>query len=308
MDKQNFNHGFTTLGIIGIITAFLLFGVAIVYPKKMSIGGGGLKAPGIEYYTTTFDCFGFTYQIPQVPDYGGDLLCFGIRYNKTCSKYDYYTKIGNISCDKIPLSEPLPPSYGKGRTETQKSLIDISTWRTYQLAHPFFAHWEIKFPQTFHCPEGFEYPCSKGPRIDENGKVILSENNGPASLTLCTEDFANDVTPPAIYCVSVEDSKEWSSSLDFFSYIKLRFADPEDIAKAQRQNVTTLKINEPIVINGSTVVKVETKAENTYIDRYFIEKDSQNFLRISIAKHKLSESQKRASEIDSIISSFRFLK
>ena len=198
--------------------------------------------------------------------------------------------------------------------------IDTSSWRTYQLAHPLFPHWEIKFPQTFRCPESNAYPCSRTPvpvagtRIDEESKVILSENGkGATSLTLCSEDFFNDVTPPATYCVSVETSKKWSSSSDFFSYIKSQIENPENVAKGQKQGISILKVNDPIVVNGNTVVKIETRkaeagTEETIIDRYFIERDSEYFLRISVVKHKLSEAQQRATEIDAIISSFRFVK
>ncbi len=220
----------------------------------------------------------------------------------------------------IPTSEQTTPTQVMPAPVTNQapppspSKVDTSSWRTYQLAHPVFPNWKIKFPQTFRCPESHVYPCSKtsvlvaGVRIDENGKVILSENSGSASLTLCTEDFMNDVAIRATYCVVIETSDKWSSSDDFFSYIKSQMTNPENVAKQQKQNISILKVNDPIMINGSTVVKVEIKAESTSVDRYFVEKDLQNFLRISVVKHKLLESQQRATEIDAIIKSFEFVK
>jgi hypothetical protein len=101
---------FGILGVLGMIAvlAIIVGGGYLLYPKKICIDcKGGLRIPDEVYYYTQYKCLGFTKRTQQSPDFGGDLLCFGLRYNKQCFKSIDF-KPEQISCEKIPQSSPTP--------------------------------------------------------------------------------------------------------------------------------------------------------------------------------------------------------
>ena len=129
-----------TFGII-IILAIIAASGYLLYPKKIHIGGGGLIQPRETYYSTQYKCLGFTRRTQQFPDFGGNLLCFGIRYNKQCFK-TINSQSEQISCEEIPKSLPPPVNYGRGRKEGEM-VTDTSTWKTYRNAEYGF---EVRYP------------------------------------------------------------------------------------------------------------------------------------------------------------------
>jgi len=177
---------------------------------------------------------------------------------------------------------------------SSKPILDTSAWRTYNLANSSFANWEIKFPKSFKCPQSRSGPCNPS-KIDGTGKVVLGES----SLTLCSEDYLDDVALPAAYCISVDSPKRWSSTNNFFGYLKAQIS--------QTENNGILRIGAINVSNGRTMLKVETVSGDAYIDRYFIEVDESRYIRISVRKYKPDDVLKRTQEIETIISSFNLM-
>lgn len=92
--------------IITIILIAVIIGSLIVffYPKKMVIGGlrGGPIGPSESAYLEEYGCLGFKRDFcPPWPDYGCDLLCYGITYNKKCSTHSFDSAGQNV---KSPIN------------------------------------------------------------------------------------------------------------------------------------------------------------------------------------------------------------
>jgi len=79
-----------------LLVILLVSLTAFFYPKERVVGGlRGLIGPGQNSYREEFSCFGIKHDFcPQWPDYGCDLLCYGIVYDRTCFNEVYESGTG----------------------------------------------------------------------------------------------------------------------------------------------------------------------------------------------------------------------
>ena len=90
--------------VILIVILSLVLISAFFYPKQRVFGGrGGPIAINGKVYLEEYSCFGIKYNFcPNWPDYGCDLLCYGLVFDKKCYNETYedggkHTKMP-ISC------------------------------------------------------------------------------------------------------------------------------------------------------------------------------------------------------------------
>ena len=197
------------IGIIAILT-ILAGGGYLLYPKKIYIGGkSGLRVPGESNYYTQYKCLGFTKRTQQSPDFGGDLLCFGLRYNKQCFKSIDF-KPEQIACEEIPQPPPPPPRYGVGRKEEetvndQELQINTSNWKIYRNEKYGF---EMRYPDNIlevftYAYEGHQTSVSFAP----------SSKQPPASFEVRHENL-EDIDGYL---------REWQSAEEYAMYLKKPF-------------------------------------------------------------------------------------
>ena len=142
--------------------------------------------------------------------------------------------------------------------------------------------------------------------MTENGRrVILTRRS---SIRVYSEDFLDDVEPPATVGILVENPRKKPAGQNLYEYIQSQNNAPETQQNNLERHIHAVTIHSPTVVNGSTMVKAETTHNGFATDLYFLEKDETTFLAIRVVKFKPEEAKKYDADISAIMASFKFLK
>jgi len=175
--------------------------------------------------------------------------------------------------------------------------VDTSNWVTYRSIQ---GGWEVSFPADYYC-----YGCDLN---DIGGNILLQ--NSP-DIRLRSEDYNIMTRDIPVFLFEIESPDNKPSEISLFDYFKAVIDTEAEKEKYEKQGIEPVKIHEAVEINSHNMVMIEIISDDISDalpnELYFFEKDDTTYVKLRVVKGIPAEADKRASEIETIVSTFKFI-